>query len=495
MSEKNLNYIWGIGFFIVGPLIMTQGYSNITVTKFTTYGLITIICFFWILLLRYFDYAAAGGKTLEYKRALSILGGYFIANIISCIISGNMVADIISAEDKHMGLFYAMLTIMLFLTVLFTKIFDADKIIRIAAAGTIILILFAMLQFMGLDFGSLLGRLASEERGNFLSTMGNTAVFGKYCCVVCPVMIYMLWSSDKAFDKCLCRLLCTLYFIAVVISNIDAAFLGWGIGIAALALMALRQKKIKNFLEMLECGIIGLFLFSILYKVISGARHLSEFGQHVVAAVWYELAIGILIAVIMFGLHSANWNLNNKISKVIFYIIVICLVITAGLVIVLFVYFSIVNRECELGKFERYLRFSDDWGTQRGIVWKWCANIYSELPLSSKLFGAGHGSVPRLLMENYKNDMLNSLGFYFDNAHNVYLHQLISIGAVGVVSYIAIIIVSIVNGFKCEETAIFSVGIIIFCVMDMVCIYEPITNPYLWILMALAMRKEIWQKR
>ena len=62
MSEKNLKYFLCIGFFVVAPLVMTDGYSNITVTKFTVIGILTISCFFWMLLLRYFDIVAQGCK-------------------------------------------------------------------------------------------------------------------------------------------------------------------------------------------------------------------------------------------------------------------------------------------------------------------------------------------------------------------------------------------------------------------------------------------------
>ena len=493
MSEKNLNYMWCIGFFVFGPLIMTEGYSNITITKFTTYGLIIIVCFFWILLLRYFDYVEYveyGKKTFQYKNILLVVGLYFITNVLSCITSGKIAIDFIATDDKHMGLFYVILTIMLFMSILFLNIMNADKLIRIASFGTILLILFALLQFLGFDFGRMLGRLEIEEQGNFLSTMGNTAVFGKYCCAICPVLIYLLWDSKALFDKCLCAVLSALYFISIVISNIDAAFLGGGIAISALLLMALKQKKSVNFLYFIEYGIIGLFLFDILYKVLPKVRHLSRLGQNIVSNMWIELAIGILIAVIISLIYFNKWHCSDRVIHVIFVGIILCLIVFAGLCIVLFLYFSIVNRKSNIGVLERYFRFNDDWGTQRGIVWKWCADIYSNLPIQNKLFGAGHGSVPRLLMENYGNNMLNDLGFYFDNAHNVYLHQLISIGGVGIISYICMIIVSVISGFKNEEKSIFSIGIIIIAVMDIVCIYEPITNVYLWILMALAMRKE-----
>lgn len=96
--------------------------------------------------------------------------------------------------------------------------------------------------------------------------------------------------------------------------------------------------------------------------------------------------------------------------------------------------------------------------------------------------------MPILLLENYKTQMTNDLGFVFDNAHNVYLHQLVSTGIVGVLSYLAVLLSTVASSFRNKDRMIFAVAIIICMIMDMVCIYEPITNPYLWVLMAFACR-------
>lgn len=490
MSEKKLNYFWCIGMFIILPLVMTKGYSNITITKFIVYGMFTIICFYWMVLYRLFDYVSTDNKANKISIVEKLIIVYFVMNCITCVVSGDIMGDIIAVYDKHMGLFYILLTVMTFLTVRYMKVNDLSNLFRTVAIGTCIIIAIAFLQFIGADFGNLLGRLAIEERGNFLSTLGNTAVFGKYCCIVCPVLIFMLWKSNDRKDKFICKILSALYFISILISNIDAAYLGFSVAIVSLFLLSLKYKYLKNYICTLESGFIGFIVFGIMYKLLPNVRHLSQLGVFVVSNILGEVIIAVVVVFIIMVSDKKNYHISDRL-RAIFLKCMAGIVIAAIIVILfLFIYCSFINRTIYIGGFERYFRFNDDWGTQRGIVWRWCADIYTNLPVHKKLFGAGHGSVPILLLENYKTQMSKNLGFVFDNAHNVYLHQLVSTGIVGVLSYLAVLISTVVSGFRNKDRMIFAVAIIICMIMDMVCIYEPITNPYLWVLVAFVCRTD-----
>ena len=90
MSEKKLNYFWCIGVFVLLPLAMTKGYSNITITKFIVYGIVTIICFYWMVLHRFFDYASTGNKDIKISIIEKLIIVYFVMNCITCVVSGNM---------------------------------------------------------------------------------------------------------------------------------------------------------------------------------------------------------------------------------------------------------------------------------------------------------------------------------------------------------------------------------------------------------------------
>ena len=134
-----------------------------------------------------------------------------------------------------------------------------------------------------------------------------------------------------------------------------------------------------------------------------------------------------------------------------------------------------------LGRLEPYLRFGTGWGTGRGTIWRWCIDMFSDYSLKEKLFGAGHGTVPQLLKDMYWNDMKNQLGYYFDNAHNFFFHQLHTIGIVGVIAYVAFLIGVVIKGLRKSQTAGFAMAVIVYMVVGMVCICEPISEPYIWV--------------
>jgi hypothetical protein len=46
-----------------------------------------------------------------------------------------------------------------------------------------------------------------------------------------------------------------------------------------------------------------------------------------------------------------------------------------------------------LGRLERYLRFSESWGTDRGKIWAFVLRVYEQLPPIQKLFGASSGGL------------------------------------------------------------------------------------------------------
>ena len=79
--------------------------------------------------------------------------------------------------------------------------------------------------------------------------------------------------------------------------------------------------------------------------------------------------------------------------------------------------------------------FNDAWGTNRGYAWIRSMEVFKEFfTTKDKIFGYGPETF-RVLMENY---YLGELGnVIFDNAHNEYLHYLITIGLFGMLSYMA----------------------------------------------------------
>ena len=142
-------------------------------------------------------------------------------------------------------------------------------------------------------------------------------------------------------------------------------------------------------------------------------------------------------------------------------------------------YVNLVKPEQSFGFLDTYLRFNDSWGTGRGYVWTRLMEIFKNANIGQKLVGHGQGSVQLLLLTDYYEEMQSMLGYYFDSAHNVYLHLLTTIGVIGVLPYMGLILGTLIKGMKDwrQKHETLTSGIVIcvaaYAIMDIVSVLQP----------------------
>jgi hypothetical protein len=162
-------------------------------------------------------------------------------------------------------------------------------------------------------------------------------------------------------------------------------------------------------------------------------------------------------------------------------------------VLLCFLWFSIVDRTTSLGWLNNYLRFSLHWGSDRGYVWNWCFQFFCSSSLWIKCFGAGPDTTTLILDRYYGSEMYETLGVYYASAHNEYLNYLITIGIFGLALYLALLIFSIIRCFQKRQTEEFygavGLALISYAAMAVVNISQPITMPFLFLMIAFANRK------
>lgn len=65
---------------------------------------------------------------------------------------------------------------------------------------------------------------------------------------------------------------------------------------------------------------------------------------------------------------------------------------------------------------------------------------YRDFSVPQRLFGYGNESVKAIMTDRYYDDMMNTVGVIYDNAHNEYLQYLITTGIFGAVSYVGLLV-------------------------------------------------------
>ena len=156
----------------------------------------------------------------------------------------------------------------------------------------------------------------------------------------------------------------------------------------------------------------------------------------------------------------------------------------ALLLIVLNVWFS----ELSFGQLDRWLKWSDQWGTERAKIWKYSLDYFASLPRINQVFGGGPSGL-------YYYDIKHMLfhDAVLDNAHNEYLQYLICNGVCGLIAYMLLVthaILSICFNKNNPERLSFLCAIVGYCAWSMVGISQPMTTPYFFMIIGLSLENE-----
>lgn len=504
LIKEKANYILVVLWFVVYPLMMTDGYFNVSTTKTITFMIITLLAFSYYAWNDFSGWVINNnGKILPdksfYKEkwnrtSFSKKCGLFflISCFVSFIFSKNKIVAFSGSTDSYVGLFLIIVMAIAY-GVVSNHIAINEKTACIMVVGADIVIIFAVFQFMGVDLFGLISALNTEfdRVYNFLSTMGNTNLYGLYICSIISIAIVSYILSENLKFRCFFGISSGIGIWGILVANTDASYLGLGVMIIVITSVFFGKKE--YFLRVFDIGAISaisVVIIKVIYEMSKNARGRSAITRLIMnqSALVY---IGIAIAFITFRIGFKKFVNKEKVYKIIDTVICIVWGITIVGFVFAFVYFSVINREFTYHGFEKILRFDKKWGTDRGYVWTWLWTLFCDAGIIQKLFGAGQGSVAIILSEKYGREMFVGLGYFFENAHCAYLHILSTLGLFGLVSYVIFLISSIIQAFKAKDYRIaIAIALIVYACVDIVTVTRPNTIVILSLLLAMC-QKEI----
>lgn len=134
-------------------------------------------------------------------------------------------------------------------------------------------------------------------------------------------------------------------------------------------------------------------------------------------------------------------------------------------------------------------------GKYRGYAWKLYTKIYLDFPVLKKFFGYGPDTLSILAVQGYLKEMTSKYYVVFSSAHKEYLQYLVSIGAVGMVSYITAILGSIIVMLKrkMDNPAFLAIAVAMLCysAQAVVNINTPIVTSIMFVLLAMENAKNL----
>lgn len=485
-------------FVGVYPMFILQGYVDVLEAKILLLKGIMILTAGGIFLIQITDFCMQGnkkqyllGKGQEFIKSLSftdkaVLGmsGSFW---ISFALSADKNVSWTGIEAKGSGMLYYQLMFVLYFMV--SRYYVPGKRERKWwFISTSILILYALVQFLGFDFLHLFPEGAEGIVTDYLSFLGNTGLFALYITLVHPVALYFCCMTDKenisSEDKILSHITFFLCCVGVLCANCDAAYLGLTTGYAGIAVLTAKDVNATRRFWLLTAGMCCCIkLTGILFAMCSETvRNVSWMTSMLLdsSLLWF-VAAGSLVLAVLLG--------TGKVRKYRS----ICITATILSVLVLgisFFWFSIVDRITPLGKLENYLRFSDNWGTERGYIFSRLFRVFSEGNIFRKLFGWGPGMTFPVIQTHFWEEMCQRFVFVYDDAHSQWITLLITSGLSGFFWMFTALISAIYRVFKKDRQPVFGVLLIVYLAVSAVSITQPITGPFLWIGLGVAEASE-----
>ena len=479
-TAQLLTLVYLCAMLLGHPLVFSNFYFNITETKqiffLATSGL-------YLLLLLFARIALPPDFGVEKERirlhpAVIALFALFVVSVAGSLLSEYSGEAFFGENNRYQGL----LTLFCYASLAFAlsrRKIELRWPERAFLLGACIVSLLGLLHHFGIDPIGLAQDLRADDRGRFLSTIGNADFYASYIAMAFAAALgFFLRASKRArvfAASCL-----ALVSFGVLVAGSDSAALGL-LALFALAPLFLFADARAFQRLALGWGIFFLcaFFFGLLSASLPSVTYLSAFFA-VLSRPILSLPLAAAAFALWFSLRRVSFERLKRLRTPY----AIALAAAFLLAIFALVLLNTICKDVPLGALERYLRFSESWGTDRGKIWAFASRVYARMPWYQKLFGASSGAL-------FHADAVNPLfsDAALDTAHNEYLQYLITNGALGLLSYLAALGFAIRAGIKRgKEEPVYrglTLAVIVYAVQAAVNIAQPLTTPLFFVLIGV----------
>lgn len=500
------------------PIVFQDYYFNILVVKYYYYcamviGMAVFTAIAAIIYIRR-DRLLYGGEVMKTIRSeiklssLTIVDWAMIAFMLSAAISTFQSEYLYESfwgnEGRYCGLFLILLYALCYFLVTRCLEFKKWYIDVFLGAGLIVCFL-GILHFFNLDPLGFKAEISPEDYDIFVSTLGNINTYTAYLSLPMGVSAVM-FASETDMKRKIWYFVCMMSaFFALIMGVSDNAYLTLFALLGLLPLYLFRKKRgTGEYIVILAAFVSALTVidwienhFGGRVQEISGVFNL--FTR--IPGLWAIALLLWTVAVVMYIYSSKTEKQEKKVkeSRILWYGW-LGLVILAALGIIFVLYdANIAGNGERYGAIANYVVMDDSWGTERGYVWRLAMEIYSDFPVSHKLFGHGPDTFGIITVQNFWDDMMSVTSQKYENVHNEYLQYLVTIGAVGLISYLSLLGTAFVKmirmGLRNPVVMAMVFGAICYCTQAVVNISVPMVTPIMLLMIMMGMAVERKNKK
>lgn len=406
---------------------------------------------------------------------------FLCANIMAYFLAKNKKEAFTGEEGRYLGLAAIAVFFVVFMAI--GNRFKMHTLVyMIFGLSTIWAHVVGIAQHHGYDFLHFRDRIAKDKKYVFISTFGNINIYASFICISVPIFILIYMYSKNVWYELVSVFVLVASGMALMVCASDSVYLGVGFAALLIFFIAFKDDKLVSFFACFVMIFLG-NLLTVIMNDMDFSKHKKREGLSTTLDN-KTFAISILVAMIVILLITilAYKKYGEKIAKLNKKKAIIYMLIALGVVAVIV---TIVGIKCK----SEFFVFNDKWGDYRGFVWRMSGEIYSDFPLSNKLFGYGNESVRALTTSSHYDEMIKLTHSVYDNCHNEILQFLLTTGLVGAIGYLGIFISSsayILKNSRGDYLAYIPVAVMFgYFAQAMVCVSQPITTPLYYVFVAI----------
>lgn len=507
-KEDNVfNYVIDVFVFLIlclFPLFVTDRYYNILQSKYYFYIGSVVLLFIALAIAgilnsgkieSYFSKFHWKGFLRKFTVTDWALITFLIIAALSTILSDYVYESFWGNEGRYSGLFLLCLYGAAYFGVTrFGKFrrwyLDAFLVF------SMLVCLFGISDYFQLDLLKFKVGMLEDQKFMFTSTIGNINTYTALVGMIVAVAA-VLYSTEREKKRIIFYYICMIIgFFAIITGISDNAYLSLAALFGLSPLYLFKDKCgirrylviIATFFSVIQCiDWINISMAGRVLEIDSAFRIIVNYSGllYIVIGLWLVTALAYLLDYMTKkdkDISDYKESIGGGVRLV--WLVIIFVIIGSGIFLLLDVN---VNGNAErYGVISNYLLFNDEWGTHRGYIWRNAIESFQAFSPFKKLFGFGPDTFGIVLLDKTKGNVYGEL---FDNAHNEYLHYLITVGILGLAAYLTYLVSFVVRCIRrgCSNPCVIAAMMAVVCysTQAFVNLNLPIATPIMWLMLTL----------
>lgn len=496
VANSLVNYYLVIMFSFF-PLFLTEQYAHARTDKYWFYMIATTVLVISVGLCMFVSQGEAkrSGVDSPLFLPLSVTDIFMLCYlglaVISTLLSEHTEEAFLGTGGRNNGLvLLLMYTLMYF--ILTRNYVQKNYVFVFYLVVSSAVALLTVLNFFNIDPLGLLDGYDEATIADFGSTLGNKNIIAAFMCIFLPAAIMMFVVIESKALRIISGISIVFAYTGLLCADSTSDILGL---LVILPVMAIFSARGFNYLKRYLLALTILFasgkLLQLFATAIGDHNKGFEFMQEFLI---YHPAMYAPIVICGLGFLLMAFLGRNGEPRYPAKAIQITLIVLFSLGIItllgLFINFSFIDTETDIGDFEKLLRFDDYWGTHRGFMWRVSFEEFAKFDPLHMLFGSGPDTAYYILEPHFE-ELLERFGDgSTDCAHNEYINYLLTQGILDLAAYLGVTASAITRAIKSAKrnpmALVFIAPVICYLAQSAVNLYNPIVTPTMFIFLSLA---------